>query len=104
MLFIVFSLSLVLINVYVEIRSLSAIFLRYVSHCLLFLSAASTVRQEAYTQEVYFQQVIVLDITNTISEFVLLTNILKFRWNSRTDIVNVEKSSLTSNTLSLQIL
>ena len=90
MLFIVFALSLVLMNVYVEIRSLSALFLRYVSDCLLFLSSASTVRQEAYTQEVYFRQVIVLDITNTISELVLLTNILKFRWNSRTDIVNVE--------------
>ena len=91
-------------NVDVEVQSLSGLFLRYVLDCLLFLSSASTVRQEAYTQEVYFRQVIVLYITNTISEFVLLTNILKFRWNSRTDIVNVEKSSLTSYTLSLQIL
>ena len=39
------------------------LFLRYVSDCLLFLSSASTVIQEAHTQEVYFRQVIVLYYT-----------------------------------------
>ena len=53
--FLVFALSLVIVNVDVEVQSLSGLFLRYVLDCLLFLSSASTVRQEAYTQEVYFR-------------------------------------------------